>query len=120
MISMPIDLRDTNDDRQYAPATLRNRDFVLDVLRDFLPMTGVILEIASGPAEHMVNVAMNFRALVFLGSSGLLSRGIEDQPRDFVGMRDQREMAGLHFDGFGAHPLGHEAFEIGIDRSVVR
>jgi hypothetical protein len=62
MISMPIDLRDTGDDRQYAPATLRNRDFVLDVLHDFLPMTGVILEIASGSAEHIVNFAMNFPA----------------------------------------------------------
>jgi hypothetical protein len=30
------------DDRQYASATLRNRDFILDVLRDVLPMTGVI------------------------------------------------------------------------------
>jgi len=36
------------DDRQYAPATLRNRDLILDVLRDVLPMTGVILEVASG------------------------------------------------------------------------
>jgi Protein of unknown function (DUF938) len=37
-----------SDDRQHAPATLRNRDFILDVLRDVLPTTGVILEIASG------------------------------------------------------------------------
>jgi Protein of unknown function (DUF938) len=36
------------DHRQYAPATVRNRDFILDVLRNVLPMTGVILEIASG------------------------------------------------------------------------
>ena len=56
-----------SDDRQYAPATLRNRDFILDVLRDFLPMTSVILEIASGSAEHIVNFAMNFPALVFRG-----------------------------------------------------
>ena len=40
------------DDRQYAPATLSNRDFVLDVLRDVLPMTGVIIEVASGSGEH--------------------------------------------------------------------
>src|SRR3977135_1438055 len=45
----------------------------------------------------------SFRAVQ--GSSGLLSRGFEDQPRDFVGTGDQREMAGLHFDGLGAHPL---------------
>jgi hypothetical protein len=50
-----------SDDRQYAPATLRNRDFILDVLRDVPPMAGVILEIASGSGEH---IARNFRALV--------------------------------------------------------
>jgi tRNA G46 methylase TrmB len=53
------------DDRQYAPATLRNRDFILDVLRDVLPMTGVILEIASGSGEHVVHCARDFPALVF-------------------------------------------------------
>jgi hypothetical protein len=53
------------DDRQYAPATLRNRDFILDVLRDVLPMTGVILEVASGSGEHVVHFARSFPALVF-------------------------------------------------------
>jgi hypothetical protein len=51
--------------RQYAPATLRNRDFILDVLRDVLPMTGVILEIASGSGEHIVHFAKNLPSLVF-------------------------------------------------------
>jgi len=54
-----------SDDRQYAPATLRNREFILDVLRDVLPMTGVILEIASGSGEHIVHFARNLPALVF-------------------------------------------------------
>src|SRR5580704_60112 len=54
-----------SDDRRYAPATLRNRDFILDVLRDVLPMTGVILEIASGSGEHIVHFARNFPTLVF-------------------------------------------------------
>ena len=54
-----------SDDRQYAPATLRDRDFILDVRRDALPMTGVILEIASGSGEHIVHFARNFPALVF-------------------------------------------------------
>jgi Protein of unknown function (DUF938) len=54
-----------SDDRQYAPATLRNRDFVLDVLRDVLPATGVILEIASGSGEHVVHFARNLPSLVF-------------------------------------------------------
>jgi Protein of unknown function (DUF938) len=54
-----------SDDRQYAPATLRNRGFILDVLRDVLPMTGVILEIASGSGEHIVYFARNLPSLVF-------------------------------------------------------
>src|SRR5580693_8446175 len=53
------------DHRQYAPATLRNRDFILDVLRDVLPTTGVILEIASGSGEHVVHFARNLPSLVF-------------------------------------------------------
>jgi hypothetical protein len=53
------------DHRQYAPATVRNRDFILDALRDVLPMTGVILEIASGSGEHVVHFARNFPSLVF-------------------------------------------------------
>jgi Protein of unknown function (DUF938) len=48
-------MRKMSDDRQYAPATLRNRDFILDVLRDVLPRTGAILEIASGSGEHIVH-----------------------------------------------------------------
>jgi Protein of unknown function (DUF938) len=54
-----------SDDRQYAPATVRNRDFILDVLRDVLPKTGVILEIASGSGEHIVHFAKNLPSLVF-------------------------------------------------------
>jgi Protein of unknown function (DUF938) len=53
------------DHRQYAPATVRNRDFILDILRDVLPMTGVILEIASGSGEHVVHFARNLPSLVF-------------------------------------------------------
>jgi hypothetical protein len=50
-----------SDDRQYAPATLRNRDFILDVLLT----TGVILEVASGSGEHIVHFARNLPGLVF-------------------------------------------------------
>src|SRR5580692_1152944 len=53
------------DDRQYAPATLRNRDFILDVLRGVLPTTGVILEVASGSGEHVVHCARNLSCVVF-------------------------------------------------------
>jgi hypothetical protein len=45
--------------------SMRNRGFILDVLCDVLPMTGVILEVASGSGEHIVHFAKNFPALVF-------------------------------------------------------
>lgn len=43
-----------NDARQYAPATERNRQFILDVLLRVLPPQGNILEIASGTGEHAI------------------------------------------------------------------
>lgn len=42
------------DARQYAPATLRNREPILEILLQFLPATGTILEISSGTGEHAV------------------------------------------------------------------
>jgi Protein of unknown function (DUF938) len=62
---LPESVKKMSDDRQYAPATVRNRDFILDVLRDVLPKTGVILEIASGSGEHIVHFAKNLPGLVF-------------------------------------------------------
>src|SRR5580704_11835329 len=73
------------DHRQYAPATARNRDFILDVLRDVLPTTGVILEIASGSGEHVVHFARNLPSLVFQPSdpeiAALLSASAWGRPR---------------------------------------
>jgi Protein of unknown function (DUF938) len=42
------------DDRQYAPATQRNREAILAVLQTVLPATGTVLEISSGTGEHAV------------------------------------------------------------------
>jgi cyclopropane fatty-acyl-phospholipid synthase-like methyltransferase len=42
------------DPRRYAPATLRNRGPILEVLRQVLPTAGTVLEIASGSGEHAV------------------------------------------------------------------
>jgi Protein of unknown function (DUF938) len=38
--------------RQHAPATLRNRQAILDVLLEVLPATGSVLEVSSGTGEH--------------------------------------------------------------------
>ena len=52
-------------DRLEYPATLRNRDAILDVLRRVLPRSGLVLEIASGSGEHAVHFARAFSGLTF-------------------------------------------------------
>ena len=42
---------------RHAPATLRNREPLLTVLRDVLPPDGTVLEIAGGTGEHAVYFA---------------------------------------------------------------
>lgn len=51
--------------RRHAPATLRNRDAILAVLRDQLPASGTVLEVASGSGEHAVWFADHLPALVW-------------------------------------------------------
>ncbi len=47
-----------NDDaRLYASATQRNREPILEVLKQVLPPSGTILEIASGTGEHAIYFA---------------------------------------------------------------
>ena len=49
--------------KRSAPAALRNRGPISDVLADWLPPTGLVLEIASGSGEHAVHFARRFPAL---------------------------------------------------------
>ena len=49
--------------RRSAPAALRNRDPIAKVLRDWLPASGLVLEIASGTGEHAVYFAQTFPSL---------------------------------------------------------
>lgn len=53
------------DGRRFAPATLRNREPILAVLRRVLPPTGTVLEVASGSGEHAVFFAAALPALTF-------------------------------------------------------
>ncbi|HEX5998449.1 MAG TPA: DUF938 domain-containing protein [Hyphomicrobiaceae bacterium] len=54
-----------SDARLFFPATARNREPILDVLRRHLPERGLVLEIASGSGEHVVHFAQAFPDLVF-------------------------------------------------------
>ena len=49
--------------RRSAPAALRNREFIAEVLSEWLPATGLVLEIASGTGEHVVYFAERFPKL---------------------------------------------------------
>jgi hypothetical protein len=42
---------------RHAPATLRNREPILDVLTRVLPARGLLLEVASGTGEHAAYIA---------------------------------------------------------------
>ena len=46
--------------RRSAPAALRNREPIAEVLREWLPENGLVLEIASGTGEHVIYFAERF------------------------------------------------------------
>jgi SAM-dependent methyltransferase len=51
------------DARRSAPAALRNREPIASVLAEWLPTTGLVLEVASGTGEHAVHFARAFPQL---------------------------------------------------------
>jgi cyclopropane fatty-acyl-phospholipid synthase-like methyltransferase len=57
-----------NNARQYAPATERNRDPILEVLLEVLPPTGTVLEISSGTGEHAAYFATRLQPRRWLPS----------------------------------------------------
>jgi SAM-dependent methyltransferase len=55
----------SGDARLFAPATQRNREPILAVLRRCLPARGTVLEVASGTGEHCAWFAAGLPQLVF-------------------------------------------------------
>jgi len=51
---------EAQDARRHAPATHRNRDAIAAVLARELPVSGVVLEVASGSGEHAIHFARLF------------------------------------------------------------
>ena len=51
--------------RRSAPAALRNREPIADVLAEWLPENGLVLEIASGTGEHATFFAERFPVLAW-------------------------------------------------------
>lgn len=56
------------DNRQFSPATQRNREPILAVLQAVLPPTGSVLEVSSGTGEHSVFFAPRLRPRQWLTS----------------------------------------------------
>jgi len=52
-------------ERRSSPAAQRNRQPILDVLREVLPPSGLVLEVASGTGEHAAYFAAAFPKLVW-------------------------------------------------------
>src|ERR1700722_18126933 len=61
----PESVRKMSDERQFASARLRNRDFTLDVLRGVRRRRVSSSKIANGSGEHIVHFARNFPTLIF-------------------------------------------------------
>lgn len=53
------------DDRLHFPATSRNADPILDVLKGVLPERGTVLEVASGSGQHVAYFAGHFPNLTW-------------------------------------------------------
>jgi len=58
-----LEQRANDGDRLYSPAAARNRDPLLQVLREVLPAEGSVLEIASGSGEHVAHFAKHLPGL---------------------------------------------------------
>jgi SAM-dependent methyltransferase len=74
--------------RRSAPAALRNREPIAEVLAEWLPATGLVLEIASGTGEHALYFAECFPELEWQPS--------DIHPDALASIEAWRRSSGLH------------------------
>lgn len=92
---------------RHAPATLRNREPILQVLKQVLPRRGLLLEIASGTGEHAAFMAPELAELFWQPSEKdpALLEDIDERTRS-TGC--ERILPALHLDvTAAAWPLSH-------------
>jgi len=91
-------------EKRFAPATERNRDAIVAILRDALPCSGVVLEVASGSGEHAVHFAVSFPALDWQPTdpdpAALASISAWRADADLTNLR-----APIHLDAAGHWPI---------------
>src|SRR5437764_8098712 len=75
------------DARRSAPAVLRNREYIAEVLSEWLPERGLVLEVASGTGEHVVFFAERFPKLEWPPSAA--------PPDALVSIASWRDASGL-------------------------
>lgn len=73
--------------KRHAPATERNREPILAVLRDVLPAAGVVLEIAGGSGEHAAFFAAQLPAITW--------QPTDPDPDNLASIAAYRDEAGL-------------------------
>lgn len=73
--------------KRHAPATSRNREPILAVLRDVLPRAGVVLEVAAGSGEHAVFFAAQLPDLAW--------QPTDPDPENLASIAAHREEASL-------------------------
>ena len=57
--------RQAQDRKQFAPACERNRSYILEVLKEWLPQNGKLLEVGSGTGQHAAWFAPEFPGLLW-------------------------------------------------------